>query len=44
MKTFNDLEFKELDSFYKGVQSRIQFDNGYGATFGKKPRFKKPFH
>ena len=32
MKTFNDLEFKELDSFYKGVQSRIQFDNGYGAS------------
>ena len=35
MKTFNDLEFKELDSFYKGVQSRIQFDNGYGASVVK---------
>ena len=35
MKTFNDLEFKELDSFYRGVQSRIQFDNGYGASVVK---------
>ena len=35
MKTFNDLEFKELDSFYNGVQSRIQFDNGYGASVVK---------
>jgi hypothetical protein len=32
MKTFNDLEFKKLDSFYNGVKSRIQFDNGYGAS------------
>jgi hypothetical protein len=35
MKTFADLEFKELDSFYNGVQSRIQFDNGYGASVVK---------
>jgi hypothetical protein len=32
-KTFNDLEFIELnDPFYNGVQCRIQFDNGYGAS------------
>jgi hypothetical protein len=35
MKTFKDLEFKELDSFYNGVQSRIQFENGYGASVVK---------
>lgn len=32
-KTFQDLEFIELkDLFYNGVQCRIQFDNGYGAS------------
>ena len=35
MKTFNDLEFKELDSFYNGVQSRTYFDNGYGVSVVK---------
>lgn len=29
MKTFNDLEFKPNSV---GVASRIQFDNGYGAS------------
>jgi hypothetical protein len=33
MKTFKDLEFIEIkDLFYNGVQCRIQFDNGYGAS------------
>jgi len=33
MKTFKDLEFIELkDPFLNGVQCRIQFDNGYGAS------------
>jgi hypothetical protein len=32
MKTFKDLEFIEHPSHMGGVQSRIQFDNGYGAS------------
>ena len=33
MITFKDLEFIEMkDLFYNGVQCRIQFDNGYGAS------------
>jgi hypothetical protein len=33
MKTFKDLEFVEMKSnFYNGVQSVVQFDNGYGAS------------
>ena len=32
MKTFNDLEFKELDSFFNGVQCHILFENGFGAS------------
>jgi hypothetical protein len=41
-KTFDDLEFikveaiegieEEVNMFYKGVRSKIQFDNGYGAS------------
>ena len=32
MKTFNDLEFTQLDPFMNGVQSRVLFENGYGAS------------
>ena len=31
MKTFNDLEFKELPDL-SGIYCRIQFENGYGAS------------
>ena len=37
MKTFKDLEFIEHLSHMGGVQSRIQFDNGYGASVVKTP-------
>ena len=37
MKTFKDLEFIEHPSHMGGVQSRIQFDNGYGASVVKTP-------
>ena len=32
MKTFNDLEFKNMPAHYEGVQAIIKFDNGYGAS------------
>ena len=33
MKQFKDLEFTSLDTdFLSGKKSRIQFDNGYGAS------------
>jgi hypothetical protein len=32
MKTFKDLKFVEHPSHIEGVQARIQFDNGYGAS------------
>jgi hypothetical protein len=35
MKTFNDLEFTQLDPFMNGVQSRVLFENGYGASVVK---------
>ena len=32
MKQFKDLEFKKLGYPHNGVQARINFDNGYGAS------------
>jgi hypothetical protein len=32
MKTFNDLEFKPHAAGMGGVMSRIQFENGFGAS------------
>ncbi len=32
MKTFKDLEFNPHPGHLAGVQARIQFDNGYGAS------------
>ena len=32
MKTFNDLEFVPHSAGMGGVMSRIQFENGYGAS------------
>jgi hypothetical protein len=37
MKTFKDLKFSEHPSHMGGVQARIQFDNGYGASVVKTP-------
>jgi len=31
MKEFKDLEFKNLPD-YRGIQCRIQFENGFGAS------------
>jgi hypothetical protein len=31
MKTFNDLDFQPMQ-FEVGIQARINFDNGYGAS------------
>ena len=33
MITFDDLDFKDMENtYYGGVQARIQFPNGYGAS------------
>ena len=32
MKTFKDLVFEPSESLLNGVKSRIDFDNGYGAS------------
>lgn len=37
MKQFKDLKFSEHPNHIGGVQSRIIFDNGYGASVVKTP-------
>jgi hypothetical protein len=37
MKTFKDLEFKPHAAGMGGVMSRIEFENGYGASVVKTP-------
>ncbi len=37
MKTFKDLEFNTHPGHLVGVQARIQFDNGYGASVVQTP-------
>ena len=32
MKTFNNLDFKPHSNGMGGIQARIKFDNGYGAS------------
>ena len=31
-KTFKDIKFEMMDSFYNGVRSHTKFDNGYGIS------------
>lgn len=37
MKTFRDLEFVSHSHHIEGVQARITFENGYGASIVKTP-------
>ena len=37
MKTFKDLEFKDHPNGLGGVQAKIQFANGFGASIVKTP-------
>lgn len=38
MKTFNDLDFNPMDmGIGIGIQARIYFDNGYGASVIRSP-------
>lgn len=37
MKTFEDLEFKDHPNGMGGVQAKIQFANGFGASIVKTP-------
>lgn len=37
MKTFEDLEFKDHPNGMGGVQAKIQFANGFGASVVKTP-------
>jgi len=37
MKTFKDLIFEPSEPILNGVQARIDFDNGYGASVVKTP-------
>jgi hypothetical protein len=37
MKQFKDLEFVKHPNHIEGVQARITFDNGYGASVVKSP-------
>ena len=36
-KTFNDLEFRQHGFYPNGVQAKIKFDNGYGASIVRTP-------
>jgi hypothetical protein len=37
MKTFNHLEFKDHPNHIGGVQSRMDFENGFGVSVVKTP-------